>query len=63
MPIEGHRADNKCPTITMKTFSALGLKPQGQEKKKEKKKEEEERKEEGQEEERFFCPRIQHQEG
>ena len=27
LPIEGHRADNKCPTTTMKTFSFLGLKP------------------------------------
>ena len=28
LPIDRRRADNKCPTTTMKTFSALGLKPQ-----------------------------------
>ena len=36
LPLDGHSADNKRPTTTMKTFSALGLKPQGQEKEKEK---------------------------
>ena len=41
LPIDGHKADNKRPTTTMKTFSALGPKPQGQEKEKEKKKEKE----------------------
>ena len=25
--IDGHRKDDKCPTTTMKTFSAMGLKP------------------------------------
>ena len=27
LPFDGHRVDNKCPAITMKTFSALGMKP------------------------------------
>ena len=27
LPIDGHKADNKHPTTTMKTFLALGLKP------------------------------------
>ena len=31
LSIDGHKADNKCPTITMKSFFALGLKPQDQE--------------------------------
>ena len=39
LPIEEHKAKTKRPTITMKTFSTLGLKPQAQEKKKEEKKE------------------------
>ena len=38
MPIDGHKADNEKPTTTMKTFSALVLKPQAPEKEKEKKK-------------------------
>ena len=41
LPINGHRADNKRSTTTMKTFSALGLKPKDQELEKEKKKKEE----------------------
>ena len=32
-PLEGERFDPKRPTTTMKTFQALGLKPQEQEKK------------------------------
>ena len=44
LPISGHKSDNKHPTTTMKTFLALGLKLQGQEKEKEKKKEEEKKK-------------------
>ena len=36
LPLDGHKTDNKRPITTMKTFSALGLKPQGQEKQKEK---------------------------
>ena len=48
LPIDGHKADNKRLTTTMKTFSALGLKPQAleKEKKKEKKKKKEKEKEE-----------------
>ena len=38
--IEGHRAKTKRPTTTMKTFSALGMKPQAPVKEKEKEKEE-----------------------
>ena len=36
LPLRGHKADNKIPMTMMKTFSALGLKPQAQEKEKEK---------------------------
>ena len=54
LPLDGHRVDNKCPPTTMKTFSAMGLKPQAQDKKNEYGKRR--REEEGQEEERFFCP-------
>ena len=44
LPLDGHKADNKRPTTTMKTFSALGeinaekvkSKPSGEEKKKRK---------------------------
>ena len=36
MPLDGHKADNRRPTTTTKTFSALGLKPSVQEKEKEK---------------------------
>ena len=34
--MDGHKADNKRPTTTMKTFSALGLKPHAPEKEKKK---------------------------
>ena len=44
LPLDGHRADNKRPTTTMKTFLALGLKPQAQEKEKEKKKKDKKKK-------------------
>ena len=37
-PLDGHKVDNKRPTTTMKTFSALGLKPQAKEVVKEKEK-------------------------
>ena len=37
-PIDGHKKDEKCLTTTKKTFSAIGLKPQGLEKEEKKKK-------------------------
>ena len=36
LPLDRHRTDNKRSMTTMKTFFALGLKPQGQHKEKEK---------------------------
>ena len=36
LPIDGHKADNRHTTTTMKTFLALRLKPQGSEKEKRK---------------------------
>ena len=51
LPIDGHRKDEKCPTTTKKTFSAMGLKLQGPEiEEKKKKKEEEEKKKKKKEE-------------
>ena len=41
LPLDGHKAETKRATTIMKTFSALGLKPQGQEKEKEKEKKKE----------------------
>ena len=32
LPLDRHKADNKRPTTTMKSFSTLELKPKGQEK-------------------------------
>ena len=52
LPIGGHRKDDKCPVTTMKTFSAMGLKPQGLEKEEKKKKKEEEKKREKKKRER-----------
>ena len=46
LPSGGHRKDDKCPATTMKTFSSMGLKPQGLEKEEKKKKKEEEKKRE-----------------
>ena len=46
LPIDGQKANNKRPTITMKTFSALGLNPQTPKKEKEKKKQREKEKKE-----------------
>ena len=34
LPLDGHTVDNKHPTATMKTFLAMGLKPQARDKKK-----------------------------
>ena len=42
LPLVGERTDNKRLTTTMKTFQALGLKPQAQVKEKENEKEKEE---------------------
>ena len=36
--VDGHRKDEKRPTTTKKTFSTMGLKPQGPEKEEKKKK-------------------------
>ena len=44
LPVDGHKKDDKCPITTQKTFSAMGLKPQGLEKKEKKKKKKEEKK-------------------
>ena len=52
-PIDGHRKDEKCPTTTKKTFSAMGLNfqyPDTEGEKKKKKKEEEEKKQKKKEE-------------
>ena len=38
LPLDGHRPDNERPSTTMKTFSALSLKPHAPEKEKEEKK-------------------------
>ena len=46
LPVDGHRKDEKCPTTTMKTFTAMGLKLQGLKKEEKKKKKEEAKKEE-----------------
>ena len=43
LPVDGHRKDEKCPTTTKKTFSAMDLKTQGPEKEKKKKKKKEEK--------------------
>ena len=42
--VDGHRKDEKYPITTMKTFIAMGLKPQGPEKEEKKKKKKEEKK-------------------
>ena len=36
LPLDGHKADNKRPVTTIKTFSTLGLKPQAKDKEKKK---------------------------
>ena len=64
LPMDGHRKDEKRPTTTMKTFTAMGLKSQAQEegrkkkKKKEKKREkkEEKKKEKEKEKKRKLVP-------
>ena len=53
LPVDGHRKDEKRPTTTKKTFSAMGLKLQGPDiegEKKKKKNEEEEKKKKKKEE-------------
>ena len=44
LPLDGHKADNKHSTTTMKTFLALGLKPHALEKEKKEKKKDKKKK-------------------